>query len=157
METLKICSYNCQSLNSKFTLVEPLLAACDVLLLQETLLPEFGSDKFELINDNFVSAFTPAERREDCFVGRSSGGLAVYWRKIKGLSCVPMFFSNRIMGLKISSAAYSCLLLNVYCTCDYRTQDSLIEYKNTMSQLSNICNESLCDDICMIGDFNCDP
>ena len=154
---LKITSYNCQSIGSKIPLIESLLVNCDILLLQETLLSEYNFEQFEHIDDNFASAFTPAERREQIFVGRSSGGLAIYWRKLSGLSCNPIFFSNRIMGLKLSAGEYTCLLLNVYCICDYRTQESLLSYKDTLAQISNICSENLYDDICIIGDFNCDP
>ena len=68
-----------------------------------------------------------------------------------------MTTTHRIMGLKLSVGEYTCLLLNVYCICDYRTQENLLSYKVTLAQISNDCSENLYDDICIMGDFYCDP
>ena len=108
-------------------------------------------------NDQFASAFEHAQGKQGVFVGRSCGGLAIYWRKFVGLSCTLVFFTDRIMGLKLFYNCFLFLLLTVHSICDYRTQYCLFEYMLIMSQLANICNSESFDDICIIGDLNCNP
>ena len=47
--------------------------------------------------------------------------------------------------------------MNVYIPCDYHNVDSLIEYKSTLSDISNVCSFETYDEIIIVGDFNCDP
>ena len=155
--SLRIISYNCQSFNSNAHVIKTLLGKCEVLLLQETLIPNDGFAVLDTLSDEFAYASVPAKRKNDVFVGRSSGGLVIYWKKMNNIFCKPVYFSDRVMGLKLKYEQYTCLILNVYSICDYRTEDSLIEYKSVMSQLSNICSDEVYDDLVIMGDFNCDP
>ena len=157
-DNLRVISYNCQSFSCKTQFITSLLSDCDILLLQETILTEIDSYKIDqLSNDDFLSACVPAVRNIQSFQGRSSGGLAIYWRKYNNIIVTPIFVTNRIMGIEMQFEDIKYVILNVYCNCDYRTIDSLIEYKSIMSDLSNFCSNESYDEILIMGDFNCDP
>jgi len=156
LRSLRIISYNCGSFKSNVEIVNLLLEDCDILLLQETLLPDYCSDLL-CINDNFDYSSVAATRNSDTFFGRSSGGLAIYWRKCLS-SVVEVFeYSSRIMGLYLNFASSCYLLVNVYLPCDYRTHESLISYRSCLSEIQSICFEKRFDEIIISGDMNCDP
>ena len=115
-------------------MVRSLLNRCEILLIQETHLPESGSGVLDDLDDQIVNAFAPAIRKDDVFVGRSSGGLAIFLNKIQNIVSKPIKFNDRIMGLKLRIDGYICLILNAYSICDYTTIDSLIEYNSIMVQ-----------------------
>ena len=154
---IKIVSFNCYSVNSNTEVLKLLLSKCDIMLLQETLLSDDNSGILQELSEDFDFAHVPAVRKQDNFRGRASGGLAILWRRFTNLSLTPVYFSNRIMGLRLSIGEVNYLILNVYLTCDYGTVDSLVEYKSTISQLSNIMTMENFSDIFIVGDFNCDP
>ena len=83
-DALGVITYNCHSLRANREFVKSLLQSCDILCLQETLIDDNNSSELDL-DQNFNSCYTPATRTETVFVGRSSGGLAIYWRKSKTL------------------------------------------------------------------------
>ena len=60
-----------------------LLNGYEILLLQETPQPESRSGILDGFDDGFVTVtvFIPAIRKDDILVGRSSGGLAFFWKK----------------------------------------------------------------------------
>ena len=156
---LKIISFNCHSLRSNASVVQELLSKCNILCLQETLIDHNNNSILEQINDHFNSAYVPAYRKDDCFVGRASGGLAIYWMQGGNVQCIPVTYeNNRIMGLRIVVDGFNTiLLLNVYFTCDYGTIDSHLEYKSTLADLSNILQSENFSDVCITGDMNADP
>ena len=131
---MRVISYNCQSFRNNVPLVKSLLNRCEILLIQETHLPESGSGVLDDLDDQIVNAFAPAIRKDDVFVGRSSGGLAIFLNKIQNIVSKPIKFNDRIMGLKLRIDGYICLILNAYSICDYTTIDSLIEYNSIMVQ-----------------------
>ena len=51
----------------------------------------------------------------------------------------------------------SYFLLNVYMPCDYRDQESLLSYKSTLLEISEIIESECTNEIIIIGDLNCDP
>ena len=71
---MRFIPYNYQLFRNNVPLVKSLLNRCETLLLQETRLPESGSGVLDDLDDEFVSAHVPAVRKDDVFVGRSSGG-----------------------------------------------------------------------------------
>ena len=151
---LKIISYNCQSFKSNIDIVKELLHKCDVLFLQETLIDDNNFSLLDQIDDDFMSAYLPATRKVDCFVGRSRGGLAVLWRKGTVLKFTPVNYENRIMGLKVFSNIDSVMLiLNVYMPCDYGNEDSYLEYRSSLADISNILNSENYINVCIVGDF----
>ena len=155
---LRLISYNCFSLGSNANMVCSLLKKCDVLCLQETLVDENNSNILDNLDNEFITAYVPAYRKPDCFVGRSSGGLAILWRRAENIEYIPMFYDKRIMGLKVILPDKSCLLiLNVYLICDYGNIDSLLEYKSTLADLGNILEFENFQEVIITGDFNADP
>ena len=58
--SLKIVSYNCQSVNTNFDIIKLLSQDCDILLLQETLLTENNKNLLGGLNQNFNYAYTPS-------------------------------------------------------------------------------------------------
>ena len=154
---LRISSYNCQSVNSGFPIVENLCENSDIVLLQETFLNETNHVILGTLHTDFDYAHVPATRQADVFTGRGSGGLAVLWRKSKNIKYFPLYFTNRIMGLKIIFNNTEYILINVYMNCDYKTPESIVEYKSNLADLSNIMNDENYSEIIISGDFNCDP
>ena len=126
-DNLRVISYNCQSFSCKTLFITSLLSDCDILLLQETLLNEIDSYKIDQLNDDFLSVCVPAVRNIESFQGRSSGGLAIYWRKYSNILVTYIFVTNRIMGIKLQFNNINYIILNVYCICDYRTVDSFVD------------------------------
>ena len=99
--SLRIISYNCQSFNSNAHVIKTLLGKCEGLLLQETLIPNNGSAVFDTLSDEFAYSSVPAKRKNYVFVRRSSGGLGIYWKKMNNILCKPVYFIDRVMGLKL--------------------------------------------------------
>ena len=89
---------------------------------------------------DFSSAQTPAIRKIDQFFGRSSGGLAILWKKSCKAKIFPIYCNDRIMAIKLVMGESSYLLINIYLNCDYGNNESLIEYKNNVAQLANFIN-----------------
>ena len=154
---IRVCSFNCQSLNRKSQVVQSLLSNYDILFLQETLVNEFNSEILDSLDPNFLSYYVPAVRKSNVFSGRPSGGLAAFWRKSEDWKVTMFNFSPRIMGMRIEIDTVHYLILNIYCICDYGTLDSLIEYKSIMADLFNICNDEIFDELVLVGDLNADP
>ena len=156
--SIKICSFNCQSMTVNAAIVQDLMVSCDIICLQETLLDENNCQILDNLDSNFMTAFVPAYRKPGCFVGRSSGGLAICWRRSASFSCIPITYSKRIMGLKITlQSKFEILLLNIYLTCDYGTAECLIDYKSSLAELSDIVETENFNDFYCAGDFNADP
>ena len=154
---LRIISYNCQSFNLKINMVQNLLSQCDILLLQETLICENSYVGFDDLHNDFISAYIPAVRPNNIFSGRASGGLAIFWRKADNISYHPIYYPDRIVGLKIEVHNVTYLLLNAYFYCDYGDFDSLLNYRSMLANISNIIINENCDESIVIGDLNADP
>ena len=71
-----------------------LLEDFDILMLQETFLSTDECSLLDTFDSRFLCAYVPATRNPEVFVGRSSGGLAIFWRKNIGsnLNFTPVFF-----------------------------------------------------------------
>ena len=136
---------------------------CNILMLQETLLPNHAIENIDrLLGEmlDFVEYyFVPAVRDEDCFCGRSKGGLAMIWNKMVSPYVTTRTFTDRIGGLSISVNNVRILLLNIYMPCDYRNSDSLFEFRSVIEDIRNIFNDELqdYDEIVFAGDWNADP
>ena len=156
---LKIISFNCQSLRSNFEIISDLTKNCDVLCLQETLIDDNNHHFLDQIDENFMCAYVPSVRKADCFVGRSSGGLAVLWRRGLNLKFSAVKYGKRILGLKIfpNNGDSPILVLNVYMPCDYGNENSYLEYKSCLADIVNILNSDIYNDVCIVGDLNADP
>ena len=91
---LRIISYNCNSFRSNAEIISSLLDKSDVLCIQETFICQNDLAILENFDDRFYVAAEPAIRKDDTFVGRSSGGVAIFWRKSLNLNILPVYFNN---------------------------------------------------------------
>ena len=162
MDSIKVITYNCQSFRKNLDFIKLLVNKCDILLLQETILPSHALDIAMSLNDNDNMVdyfFVPSSRDENNFYGRSKGGLAFIWKKSMTPTITIKPFDDRLCGLSIMSGNKSILLLNVYMPCDYRNNESLLEYRSILAKLSNILTDESGkhDDIICAGDWNADP
>lgn len=78
---IRIISYNCESLARNVVFARMLLEECDILLLQETLLVDHSSEILQDLHDSFYYYCTSAKRNSANFTGKSSGSLAVVYRR----------------------------------------------------------------------------
>ena len=154
---LRTITYNCQSFKCNIDIIRDLSGQCDILFLQETLLNDYDIHNLATVNHDFFFYATSSIRKEGCFTGRSSGGLAILIHKKYSLICEELQFSDRILGFFLNFDNKKYLLINIYCPCDYRNEDSYIKFMSTMNDLSNICQTYAFDEIIVAGDFNCDP
>ena len=153
----RIISFNCQSFNKKRVIIDSLLQECDIICLQETFITDHNNHSYDNLNTNFVGNYTSADRKPGQVAGRSTAGLAIFWRSSLNLNCNTIKFSDRIMGLNIKTNNFNYLLLNVYCFCDYDNDESLLNYSSMLADLSNISRSLDYDEVLIIGDFNADP
>ena len=156
-KNLRVISYNCESFNRNSHMIKLLLNECDILLLQETLLCDHSLDVFQSLHDEFSYYAVSAVRSENVFVGKSSGGLCVLYRKSFANYIKPFYCTSRIMGISLQNVDFSLLLLNVYLPCDYKNDDSFIAYQSALTDIDNICTDLAFDKIIIAGDMNCDP
>ena len=155
---LNIISYNCQSLNLNAAIIQDLLKSCDILCLQETLIDDNNRLNLENLSNDFMTAYIPAQRKPGCFVGRSSGGLAILWKKMDVLCCTPLLFDRRIIGLSIKLPDdNNILILNAYFPCDYGNLECALDYKSTLANLGNILESENFQEVIITGDLNADP
>ena len=162
MESIVLRSYNCQSFRRNIDFIRDLLRDCDVLFLQETILPQHSFSIADLLSDRdqqFEYSFVSSTRDDADFSGRSSGGLACIWKKqlTPFIEIVPA--TDRIHGLSLRNMEESILLLNIYAPCDYRNNESRQLFQSTMADLTNVCIEksNQYDHIIIAGDWNADP
>ena len=52
---------------------------------------------------------------------------------------------------------FNYFLLNVHCICDYGNIESLVEYKSTMANISDNCENETYDGIFIVRNLNSDP
>ena len=154
---VRIVSFNCQSFNSNFEIIDKLLSHCDFLLLQETLVTEHNANFFNKLDKKFNFCYQPAVRSDSFSYGRPSGGLTIIWHSSLNIPVHPIYISDRILGVKLVFPDICVLILNIYATCDYRTSQCLVDYKSSLCDLSNVLEFENFDEVVIAGDFNCDP
>ena len=136
-ETLKIISYNCNSIRSKVDIVRDLLSLCDILLCQEVILLEDERCFLDGICELFSYVFLPSTAPDNLLgEGRPPGGMVLYFRKSLSISidikCETNNFSVYELSM-INSKLFT--LINVYLPYDDRSDDSLIKYQNVLGEL----------------------
>ena len=91
---IRIVSYNCESYVKNVEFVRMMLQTCDILLLQETLLVDHSIQLLENVHEDFDYFAVSATRNSTSFVGKSSGGLAVIFRKTLSQYIKPFYYSE---------------------------------------------------------------
>jgi endonuclease/exonuclease/phosphatase family metal-dependent hydrolase len=158
MESLKVVSFNCQSVRKNAEIVKCLMLSHDIVLLQETLLTDTDLNFCADLNNDFDYAATPSSQNLFAeYQGRPSGGLVILWRKKISFFVYPILISKRIMCLNLVIADKTYHLINVYMPCDYRNQESLLCYQNILAELAEFIDSDAMGELIIVGDFNCDP
>ena len=103
----------------------------DVIFLKELLLTDINHHILTYISKEFIYVHVSAIRKANNFIGRSSVGIAILWRKMINIKLYAVYRSHRIMGLKLERNQNTYLIIKIYCMCDYG-----IEYKSISSDLS---------------------
>ena len=86
-QSIRVASFNCNSIRKKIDTVRELLDTCDVLLCQEILLLPEDIEFLNGINPDFININVPSRCSSSVsFDGRPVGGLAIFWRR--SLCCV---------------------------------------------------------------------
>ena len=158
MDTLKVTSYNCNSLRKQVDLVRELMTYNDVILLQEIILTNDDLDVLSSINSEFDFSVTPSTcNLDNVSGGRPKGGLAVYWRKSLSSVIRPVLYDNNMMGVKVLQSSESLLLLNVYFPFENHSVESLNLYNDMLASVASVVLGSDSDKVIICGDFNADP
>ena len=82
VNSLRIASYNCNSVRKRVDIVRSILENCDIVLLQEILMLEEDRHFINGLDSSFETYLVAIKHSSsDCLEGRSSGGLAILWKK----------------------------------------------------------------------------
>ena len=119
---LKICSYNCCSLNKNIDIVRHLTSKnLDIIFLQETFVTEEKLGMLDFIDERYNSIGASAYFSEKCLTGltgRPMGGLACLWRTDALFSVQTLLINSDYIVLNIKFNTTSLILVNVYLRSD---------------------------------------
>ena len=158
-KSIRICSYNCNSIRKKVDIVKKLLYTCDILFLQELILLNEDSDFIFKICDEFDAIILSTKcPKSECFEVRPSGGLAVLWRNSIEVSFEMITpHDNFIITLMTYNGNDSIGFAIIYMPYDNRTVEVVEEYSHVLGELQASLIELPTNNIICIGDFNADP
>ena len=158
---LKICSYNCCSLNKNIDIVRSLTSSnLDIIFLQETFVTDEKLGILDFVDERYNCIGAGAYFSNKCLAeatGRPMGGLACLWRSDATFSVNVLDISLDYIALKLKFNNTSIILVNVYLRSDLGDPVSLEKFISGLIQLENILNDYDCENIFYCGDFNTDP
>ena len=156
--SLKVASFNCNSIRKNVEIVKNLLHDNDIVLLQEIIITYSEIDFLNRINDEFHCSFVPSfDPTLNGLNGRPKGGLCIFWRISLNDIIKSTPYTDNIMGVKIGNSNFSILLLNVYMPHDDRSALSLLDFRDVCAQLHDIALSETVEKVIIVGDFNADP
>ena len=105
-----------------------------------------------LISNNHLACGTfKIDYEEGLITRRSSGGTAILWHKDLPATVIKNC-DNTIIGLKLTVDNTFLRLVNAYLPfCKASNRDAFLEY---LGGLKTMCEELVCPNICILGDFN---
>ena len=157
MDTITISTFNCQGLKSAMNQVQGLCNNSQIVALQETWLYNNDLDIVKSIHKDF-SGFSISSVRDDVAIhrGRPHGGLSFMWNKsLTPYINIVNYDDDRLLGLSFKYRDQSTLFINVYLPTNVR--ENVDQYLNYVGKISAIIEESQCENICILGDFNASP
>ena len=157
MDVLTISTFNCQGLKSAMNQVQNLCNNSQIVALQETWLYSNDLDVVKNIHKDF-SGFSTSSVKDDVGIhrGRPHGGLSFMWnRSLTPYIDIVNYNDDRLLGLSFKHRDQSTLFINVYLPTNIRENVDL--YLNYVGKISAIIEESQCENICVLGDFNASP
>ena len=158
MNTVRFCSYNCNSVRAHFENVRNIMTNCDIIFLQEILLCKSDLPILDELNDDFQKiAYVQDRESAGIIEGRPTRGVAILWRKSLSKYISPLLVDDSVIGIILSNVTSKVLLLNVYMPCDKQTLDALDNYRTMLAKLDVIVKEQNLSNIILTGDFNADP
>nr|XP_053608905.1 uncharacterized protein LOC128674418 [Plodia interpunctella] len=157
LQTCKLISFNCKSVKRSFEAVQSLCEICDIIVLQETWLYDYGIPLLSSIHENFeYTGKSSMDLSTGPLRGRPYGGLAILWRSgvfdsVSVIECN----SDRLSAIKVTLADRQILVINVYMPTD--EIPNLIEFTQCLSEMSAIVESCDVESVYMLGDFNAHP
>ena len=152
-----ISSFNAHSVRGNSEIVKNLMSDCDIVLLQELMLPESEVGFLGSLNDNFsFSASVKDKRKGEIVSGRPTGGVAIMWRKTFDKYVTAHKIDERVNYIILKFHNSNILILNLYMPCDYRDHNSLHEYISYIAIINDIINQADIDSLIIAGDLNAD-
>ena len=157
ISSLRIASYNCNSVRKRIDIVRSILNKCDILLLQEILLLEEDKNFLYGLNSLFEAYVVPSKHsNSNCLEGRPSGGLAILWRKQLNISIDISFAHDNFLIVSLVTMNKCFALANIYMPYDNGSREILTEYDQVLGELHASLNIVDTDNIIWFGDFNAD-
>ena len=156
MSSLKLATFNCNSISKHIDLVRKLLKCNDILCVQETLIVDELSGFFDGVDPRFDFCFTPALTGDHMGCGRPSGGLVIFYRQDLGGHAEPIQFEHDILGLRLTVNDRIILILNTYLPYERPDSASKDLYQERVTCIATVLDNENFDDVIILGDFNAD-
>jgi exonuclease III len=137
--------------------IRQLSKIADIIALQETWLLPHDIPYLASIDADFGSTGTSAvDTTTGLLVGRPRGGVALLWRKsvFPCVSVIPCS-SARICAIKIDLDNQKIIVCSVYMPVD--CSENLVDFTDCLSYLNAIVEESRCETVFLLGDYNAHP
>jgi len=153
---LNITSFNCKNVKTSAQDVRQLCEKNDIILLQETWLPDFDLQFLTGIHQEFfASGISSMDSSAGLLPGRPHGGMAILWRRSLADSCkIVKYDDPRMIGIVINTHTCQLLIVNVYMP--YSCSSNIDEYLECLSNVHNIMYNFPSPYTYAIGDFNSD-
>jgi len=141
--SIKVCSFNCNSVRKKVDIIRELMKAYDVIMLQEIILLDEDSNFIHKLHKQFDAYILPSKYANgEQLRGRPSGGLAFLWRKSLCLHNIGFSVTSMNDNFLVTTMNYNlCSSLSfvcVYLPCEDGLADTLTEYSHLMGELQAI-------------------
>ena len=158
---LKLCSFNCCSMNKNVDIIRELTErSYDVIMLQETMLTDEKLGDLGFIDENYESVgvgATFSDKSLESMSGRPQGGMACLWKSNSLFNVDKLALEDNIITMCISIGHIKVVLVNVYLNSDLWETNTLNNYLNTLNKLELILADYNYNCIYFMGDFNADP
>jgi hypothetical protein len=156
--TLRVASYNCNSIRKKIDIIRQLLSSCDILLCQEIILLPEDVSFIDNIDSEFDSFAVPSNHaNSNSFDGRPYGGCALFWRKKRNIDVEICSFGDYFIIASVVHYNYAFCLANIYMPCDKRTAESICHYQRILGELQAALDAVDMNNLLCVGDYNADP
>ena len=156
--TLRLISYNCNSIRKKVDIIRHLLSNCDILMCQEIILLSDETDFIYNISDDFNVFVNPSKPSKSTnFEGRPSGGMAIFWRKSSNLKLAIEVTHDNFILASVSIGSETLTVANIYMPSDDRSLHMWGIYGQILGELQEAVEGLTAQQIVLLGDFNADP
>lgn len=162
--SIRVLSYNCRGLRlgqsagdkARRSVVDSLLAECDILCLQETFIAKQDLEKLNTLNENFLGVGESTTDLSKAIVrGRIPGGVAVLWDKKLDAVIKPIRLDvDWCIGIQYTYKCNNFVILNVYTP--YESSENEVEYLNRLAFINAFIQDNSICSVYVVGDMNAD-